>query len=472
MKKESLKNIVLVLLVLSSVVLTFNIWTDEKLWPDGYNFFSNIAKFLPFQQEDSAAGSLSKEKLALPKKLVVNNAAARSLYFETSEEYDRLIGDVKDIFVQALETDNAVTASNDDWTAALRARSIYVSYPVLYDISVASDILGVREVSLDVSKVKDFIISLGDTVSSNLSVYIKDYDSGTVLRCPVKYDKQAFESLLNVYATESTGVLPYSFELNFDKRTPDAPLQKVTIDPDVLITINKTVLSSLRYENPLYDAQTDEYQQERLNTILKKFGYNMSTVRKYSETDGSIVFVENYGTIKVSPDGLVEYRAITNDRGVQLDAAGSDSFNKIFTAALNFVADMWNDALPEYEINLGLSSDIVNTRTDRFTLRMNYYSDGTLIWDSAAASAYGVEMEIVDAKIVSYRQLFRLYEKDGQTIENMSTIEALDIVRGENLFENTDSIREVYPAYAFDNGECYATWMVKNQDGKSALLRR
>ena len=42
MKKETLKTIVLVLLVLSSIILTANNWFSEKLWPDGYNFFSNI----------------------------------------------------------------------------------------------------------------------------------------------------------------------------------------------------------------------------------------------------------------------------------------------------------------------------------------------------------------------------------------------------------------------------------------------
>ena len=63
MKKGTLKNIILVLLVASSVVLTFKIWFSEKLWPDGYNFFSNITeKFFPGRDY----GKISLEHIAKP----------------------------------------------------------------------------------------------------------------------------------------------------------------------------------------------------------------------------------------------------------------------------------------------------------------------------------------------------------------------------------------------------------------------
>ena len=87
MNKGTLKNIILVLLVTSSIVLTFKIWFSEKLWPDGYNFFSNIAEKF-FSHGDSARISL--EDITKPSVISVNNAPKRSVYSDGSDEYDNL----------------------------------------------------------------------------------------------------------------------------------------------------------------------------------------------------------------------------------------------------------------------------------------------------------------------------------------------------------------------------------------------
>ena len=63
MKKETLKTIVLVFLVLSSIILTVNNWFSEKLWPDGYNFFSNLTNYFS-DEEIQKSYFLSKEKLS------------------------------------------------------------------------------------------------------------------------------------------------------------------------------------------------------------------------------------------------------------------------------------------------------------------------------------------------------------------------------------------------------------------------
>ena len=71
-KKETLKTYTLVALILSSVFLTGKIWLDEKLWPEGYNFFAIITdKFAP--KQEPVVSSLTKETLAFPKTLTVTN---------------------------------------------------------------------------------------------------------------------------------------------------------------------------------------------------------------------------------------------------------------------------------------------------------------------------------------------------------------------------------------------------------------
>ena len=102
MRKIHLKNAVLVVLILCSVILAFNTWTDEKLWSDDYNFFSVIKQKLGLSDKYSAFGSLAKENLAQPHRIVVNNSAKRSVYYQNEPGFEEVFFDVKEIFEKAL----------------------------------------------------------------------------------------------------------------------------------------------------------------------------------------------------------------------------------------------------------------------------------------------------------------------------------------------------------------------------------
>ncbi|MBE7038277.1 MAG: hypothetical protein E7404_05170 [Ruminococcaceae bacterium] len=474
MKKEFIKNIVLALLIVSSISMTMNIWIDEKLWPDGYNFFSNITERLFGQKVLKNSGSLSKEKLALPKQLVINNASKRSVFFETGNEYDEIIGSVKEIFISALKVGEYKTADVSEWNAALKAKSIFVSYPVAYDSKILGDILGIEKINIENINIRDFVISHGDIASSNLNVYLKNFDNNSVLKCSVKYDKNAFDSLLTKYASKTTGDLPYSFELNLDKTNSDK--QNVTIYPDVLLSIMSTEYNSLYSINPVYSRANEEFETETVNAILKNFDFNINTVRKYPEQDKSLVFVENYGSIKIHPSGYFEYRAIAPDKGIELPVSDSADYNEVFTASLNFVTDLWTSVVPQSELNLSLTSDITERDAKTFDFTMNYYVNGTLIRDDMQSSSgqimpFGLSMSVSNGKITSYKQLIRIYYEGDSKLKNISTIEALDKLFVSQVFTKNDAVKEIFPAYVNNEGIYNITWIAKNQDNKTSLLR-
>ena len=75
MKIERFKSILLVLLVISSIVLTINKWFDEKLWPEGYNFFSDVKKFFLFDDEKNKEDKFDTiEEILKPSKIIFNNS--------------------------------------------------------------------------------------------------------------------------------------------------------------------------------------------------------------------------------------------------------------------------------------------------------------------------------------------------------------------------------------------------------------
>ena len=74
MKIERLKSILLVLLVISSIVLTINKWFNEKLWPEGYNFFSNVKNHIfSDTKEKSDFDYEITEDILNPSKIILNN---------------------------------------------------------------------------------------------------------------------------------------------------------------------------------------------------------------------------------------------------------------------------------------------------------------------------------------------------------------------------------------------------------------
>lgn len=55
-----------------------------------------------------------------------------------------------------------------------------------------------------------------------------------------------------------------------------------------------------------------------LQTALQAFSYNVSTPRRDEEADGTLVYVENYSNIRLSPDGTLSYRASEVRHGLPL----------------------------------------------------------------------------------------------------------------------------------------------------------
>ena len=477
MKKESIKTIVLTLLIVSSIVLALNNWMGEKLWSDGYNFFSSVTKKLfSIDDEDfTGSGSLSKEKLALPKSLIINNLPKRDIYYESSSEYDKMIGDVKQMLILALSSEKFEDATDGDWNKAIQTKSIFVSYPVLYDVSVISDILNIRKTNLDIKTVKHFVITKG--VGSKLDVYIKDSDLNRYKKCSIEYNTAVFDTITGKYAKNSSGLLPFSFELNFDKKSVDSAHQKVTIEPYVSLSITSTQNEKIVSNNPIYDITENKFNENKLNAILKAFNFNLSKTRKYVEADNSVVYVENYGTIKIFPTGLIEYKAISPEKGIELYSSKDIEFKRTFITTLNFVTDLWNSVVPGSEINLGISSDVTDKGSNQYTLKMGYYHEGILIRDDIKQTPLNdeltnaVEITVQNGKIVKYRQNFKTYMPTGETIENGSTIDALDKLFDDSSVLGSDKIKEIYPAYTFESGECKMSWMIKEQDNKVALLK-
>lgn len=475
MRKIHLKNAVLVVLILCSVILAFNTWTDEKLWHDDYNFFSVIKQKLGLSDKYGAFGSLSKEHLALPHRIVVNNSAKRSVYYQNEEGFDDIFLRVKEVFEKALAEEKYETVSESRWYSAIKNKSVFVTYPVKYDISIIGDIFRIKDPKVPVATMKDFIIASGSSYEDTLDVYINDEKDNTFKLCKVEYDTDGFHELIESHAKGSVGMLPYSFELNFDKEGDRK--QNALIGSEVLLNITPTTHKAVMPLNYIV-TEDGKFRSDTTEKILKSFDYNTSSPRKYPDKE-DVVYVENYSTIRFYRSGIIEYKAIASDKGISLDVSNTDNLREVYSACLGFVSQLWKDVAPDHELSLTVSSDVEGLNNNStFKITMNYYNDGYIIRDDInmdvnnTVMKHAVEMVVNSGRIVSYRQVMRLYPETNENIMNIATIEAIDKLYQNEEFLQSKVVTSITPAYTFDEeGRCIMTYVATDDKNREFLLK-
>ncbi len=460
MKIERLKSILLVLLVISSIVLTVNKWFNEKLWPDGYNFFSDIKNYFT-SASSSNKSSLSfdpVEEVLKPAKIIINNSGNHILYTKSSFEYNSLFEQIKSALELLSSSKESSEVDINEWNDALKRKSCYFSYPVEYDVGYFSYQLSGDAQIPDVTTVREFVLTSDTRISKVTYIYIKDETTGKIFKYRLDFESSEINNMIERATEASGGTDYYSFELNFDKEDKTGIEQHIVIDPDVLINISQTQIPKISEYNLFLGIST---RPDIYNSILQIFGYNTSTIRRYTEHDNSLVFVENYGTLKLHTNALLEYKSLNTTQGVSL--LGETTYECI-NSCISFVNTINQSlGLPEgmyYEI----SSDIKDIKSKSFTLNFDYYINDRMIIPSE--NTHSISVEVKSGKIVSYSQICKAFYSLSELDGCPSAIEAIDMLESQSDFK-AEKISDLFTAYSYDQRlkVWKPMWFIENESG-------
>ncbi len=465
MIKERIKTCLLVILVASSIVLTVDMWFNEKLWPDGYNFFSHITNFTKLNNKSYY---LSKENISNPEKIIVNNFETRNLYTHTSKEFTEIINPILSVIKQSISCAEFNEADDADWNTALTLGSVYISYPVAYDTTLLCKILDVAPLNAKTKSIKEFII-VPSTIqnSSTVSVYTKDYTSKKVYNTVITADAELINKIISTYSVDSLNLLPYSFELKFDENEDLNVEQKVVIDPTVTLSLNTSNLAILKSTNYLNDIYYDNELSKRL---LNSFGYNTTNTKgSHVDNNNTAIYVENFSTLKIYDNGLVVYKSIDSSKGISLTNSSNFTLYDNFIACIEFVNNLWDNTLPSEPLNINLTSDIVaNSDGKSFKVTMDYYVNGNLV--VCSDDYHGIEITVENGKIVEYKQLFNKFYSTDEYVTNGSSIDAIDRLFADKTVEN-GSISELDIVYTKENNYWMPAWAAK-LNGNNKIINR
>ncbi len=454
MHKEQFKNILLVFLIMTNFVLGSKILIDKKLWPNGYNFFSNVGNIYTNIINYFSDDNQSQTQVFLPEKILINTGdqttrislnSGNSEFFEIYSEAEKIL---KSAF--SASADNISPVSIEALYSTLSSDSIYLDFPTRYEIALFSDFLGAKENELSVAseEFSDIII----THSPKTIVYIADFENEKYFQINVSKNADNLITVCNNTAKRLSQserpVINYSFDLGFDKPFGS---QKTTLNP--LIQIYSSVLPYpvIYSENPIVNEDLS-VNEIIIDDILNVFNINPSIMNRYTEAGGTIVFVENNGILKIDTNGYLEYEA--KGKGIELSSTNNRYTNIVNAAA---IISKINKAAKNN------ASIIISQSEKANTFNFDYLISGLKMNVKTDKISSGIEIVIEDGYLKSYKQLIRNYKITDETTIPSEYFAALDTAIAEySEFMNEIKIDKMYIGYTDDGavGNKNANWIV------------
>ncbi len=457
MNKERVKNLVLVFLIAMNFILGSRILFERKLWPSGYNFFSNVNNFeitsiIKGIKNHFTDNEIYKSRLLSPEKILINTGdqTTRLSLNPSDSEFNELLEEAYAVLQKAF-SDNTATPSiitRDEFYSALGSSSIYLEYAADYSTALFARLIGT---TLDAPiNIPDGFSQVLISYSPRTSVYLTDSDNNEFYKVNVNKSSESMVIKIGECVEGKQGehpVINYSFDLKFDQ---PFGAQKTTINPLVQVYSTPENYSVVLAKNPIQNS--DGYVNEDIvNDILKVFDINPNTMSRYTVAGGTTVFVENNATLKIDKNGYLEYEATVNQAELK------DEYSAI--SDVSELADGVNKAIRnENAMTLSLVPTTANG-----TVALDYVAGGLRVKIDSDLMSYGVEAVIENGSLKSYRQLIRNYEVTGKTSQPMEFLTALDTA----ILEYSKSMNEIYidkmyVGYSDDmtDGEKNALWIV------------
>ncbi|MCR4718878.1 MAG: hypothetical protein K5768_04530 [Firmicutes bacterium] len=433
MKKERIKSILLIMLIIINLVLAEKILVNEKLWLSGYNFFVST------RNNRKKNTALVTASLSMPEKIIVNTGyqSSRFIYTRASENFSSINSTASEVIKSAFrDAKSVLQISAEDWYSVLTAKSLYLNFSCSFTPDIYESFLGISAIELPISEFSDIVIG------ENGNVYLGGNDA----YCKIPVSSSLISPIIQSAAEEHTdeeSIINYSFDLNFDKNSGD---ESTVLSPMILIYSEPVTAFTVIPQNPAErDGQVNE---KALSAILPLFGVNKSSARSYTEADGTLVYVENNGILKITPSGILTFNARGN--GIKLQA-GSDSSK---------IASFIDTVNGKMDIDADICLTLAKVSVDNAHFEFDYTVEG---YPVKYKGTHAFSATVKNGYLTEYSQILRHFNvTDNQSI-SPDFIQALDDViasyRG-SMYEMR--ITKMYPAFfdRFSGEEIGIDWNI------------
>ena len=451
MNKERIKNLLLVFLIAMNFILGSRILFERKLWPSGYNFFSNLGNWeitSIYQDIKSffANDTIYKSRFLSPDKIIINTGdqTTRLSINPSDTEFNPILEEAYIVLQKALSDDTISTAqiSRNEFYSALTSGSVYLEYSANYSAELFARLIGTNYESM--TKIPNTFSDVAISYSPKTCVYIADIENDLFYKMNVNKSSEDLVMKLGECVEsrqDNHAIINYSYDLKFDQ---PFGAQKTTLNPLIQVYSYAEEYPTIVSKNPTLDKNI-------LDSILKVFEMNPNTMSRYTQAGGTTVFVENNATLKIDKDGYLEYEKMLTTSEV------NDEYSVLTSVAS--IADGVNKTIKNDN-----AMSISKTYTSPSgTIALDYVAGGLRVDIDSEKLSHAVEAKIENGQLKSYKQLIRSYEVTSNKTKPFEFLEALDLAISEySKSMNEIYINKMYIGYK-DNtelGEKNAQWIV------------
>ncbi len=313
--KERIKTLLLLVLLLGAGFLTYSIWFYDSTGADG--LLSGWISGGDYEYNNETLTELMLEESAeevVPFVISYHNERGRFGAAYHAESVNRLYQKTLAILREALSTvSGSERVSEAAWHAALRGDGILYDFEGSVPLAALAMQVGAENAGR-LGASGRYLLFAGDCF------YFKDPASGAILRLPHALGDTELHRVMNgMSAAQCTLAL----EREGRKVVAETPIFDEAISAYTVNGFNSAAF----------------FDEAQMSSLLKIFGMNYNTCGKYTEKDGTQVFIEELNVLKIAPDGYVTYTSEEESGGVPIASMGdAPAQDEVLSAACGMIA--------------------------------------------------------------------------------------------------------------------------------------
>ncbi|MBP3447668.1 MAG: hypothetical protein J6K51_01450 [Clostridia bacterium] len=436
MKKEFFKTVILTLLVISSLVLSANIWYEKELWSVDYSSFVYSLKNI-FKRESTVNFSDTKELLEWckfsPEFISFTYGSQKMIVYDASPDFPGAYQTALEILSSLEKEGEMVSVTDEEYLNSYKTNSMMLKFPS--DISL-SELLKKEDAFFDLAKeplISTLVVGIDDSQTNYLSFL--DVKSGHAYRMPVKTNAVTEQIRQKIEASGQNA--SFAFELNFDRKQDEA--ERILFHRFVPISLGEHSLRGMRAEPVLYSSQYDG--------VFKAFHIVKNSARTYRDKENTIHFIENRSTLKIREQGAFLFEATEQESGIVLGEEADE--------VIEFVNLLYQELVPQSDAFLALCDEKTEGDQTKYAFLYRTKNGAMYLKDSPA-----VLVTVKNGAIMKYEQQLYNVTLTGGADTTTGVIEAYDFLYNQPDFPEKSklSIKSMQPCHILSDGQMKAGW--------------
>ncbi len=427
--RERIKNILICVLLLGMVYLTYLVWFFDS--PFGNVGLSGIfgneeENYMIYQGTGSDTESFGIRPVGVfirdekgGRGAIHESGAAESLYRALRDDIAEIMG----------KTASAASCSEEEWSTVLLSKGVFLDYSG--NVPVESLCLWFGRERRDVGVcARYFMFSAAE---KNVTVYAKNSKNGEIEKYVSNYPSdELLKRLENLTAVKAATLAVEREEDDFR-----------AVENEMLIMENRAKLPQVSAKNAF-----ETFREETTNTCLSAFRLRDGTTGTYSEQDGTVVYVADMVSLRITPDGVASYMDLrdaadeTLGIGVEYEGDSPTLADKMETARI--LATTFATSLPGRG---GIYVEDVISEKNRTEVVFGRTVNGVPV--KMKDTSFFLKVQIENKMVKSAKVNLRYYESTLQTADIFPERIAAAAVNGGNkrrslrLFYHDDGKDEV-----------------------------